>query len=414
MRLADLVQGRVAKGTELILEGRITELLPLFSMGGEPYERFILDDGSARITVIMPLSEMLFLPGDRVRLTARVRPCPYTPTVNCLETEAEEVEILDWKWIDLSHRRSEALKGPFNIKVLLHMTRMDEEVIEGIVSTDLDPLRMKEVFEERIEAGKSVRDLLYTLTAMTMYSVFLRDLSAASMTRIALSLLESLQLPEDFKLALGLLSDMLNTLASREGLAPYISPPEDMRGVIERYPVASERELDELPKLGGLARKIVSELNEGQKVSVLLEFSEPGELQEIRKMAEVVAGLSGSKLLIVNARSLVEEREIVISDLKQILGSKQEKKVIAYMEAPELLFPSESMLDLLGIPQEEKQDLLRTKEEATKSLRELLGGVCVIAATVSGAMVDPQALGRASVVSMKAGEIVKGIPDYTM
>lgn len=414
MRAEDIVQGKVSRGTAVSIEGRIAELLPLLAMGGQPYERFILDDGSAKVTVIIPASEKFLLPGDRVRLTARVRPCPYAPAMNCLESEPEEIELLEWKWIEPAHRRGEAVKGPFNIRFLLHMTRMDEEVMEGIISTGLDPLRIKEVFEERLEANEDLRDLTATLTAMTMYSVFLRDLSAANITRMTISLLTGLPLPDEVKLALIPLSDMLETLASREGLAPYISPPEELRGVVERYPVASEEELKEVPRLEGLARKILRDLNEGKRISILLEFSESKDLEEIRKMVQVVAGLSGSRLLMMTAQSLAEEMTDVIADLREMLSVKKGERVIVYIEAPELLFPNESMLDLLKVPAELKPNLMSIKAEIVKTLSELLERACLIAATVSGAMVDTQALRVATLISMEAGAIPSGGPDYSM
>jgi len=163
MSAADVVEGRLSKGARVRLEGRVTQLLPVFRMGELTYERFLLEDDTGRVTVIAPASEVLLLPGDEVRVEGRVRPCPYAPSMNCLETRAEEVELLGWRWADPAHREGLLTRGAFNVKILLHMTSLDEEVIRGVMETELDPMRIREAFERRLSSGGGFQDLLATL-----------------------------------------------------------------------------------------------------------------------------------------------------------------------------------------------------------------------------------------------------------
>lgn len=404
MQVIDVVQGKVARGDQVILEGKIAEILPIFSMGGQKYERFILDDGTGRITVITPESEKLLLPGDEVRVEARVRPCPYAPIVNCIESESDKIEILEWKWIDPAYRKSELSKGPFDIHVLLHMTKLDDKVMEGIISTELDPLKIKECFEERLESGKSFLDLISTLTAMTMYSVFLKDLSAASSTLTALNLIKGLNIPDDVKLTVDMLSDMLGTMVSREGLAPYISPPKEMKGIIERYPVANE--LKEIPRLEKLARNILNSIKEGRKEVIIVEFSNREDLEEIRRMAEVVAGLSGSKLLLISAHSLAEEMEDLISDIEELLRTKQENLII-YIEGLELFLPSDILINMVKISPEAMPTVVKIKEKFARTFKELSGKATIIVTTVSESFVDSEILKGATTFSARTGAFEK-------
>jgi hypothetical protein len=409
MPIKDIVGGKLPKGSQVELEGTITELLPIFLMGGSSYERFSLEDGTARITVIMPSSDIYLLPGDRVRVVGRVRPCPYAPAVDCIETESEYVEIKEWKWIEPSRRRSENRKGPFNMSVLLHMTRLDEEVIRGIVETDLDPVRIRERFESCINSGESCDHLLDMLSAMTMYSIFLRDLDAASSVRMTLKLLETLPIGK----ILNLLSDMVETLVSREGLAPYLSG--EGKGIVERYPVADESSLKEVIELRGLADRLINDLREGKKEFIILEFSRGEELEKIRKVVEIVAGITGSRLLLLYASSVAEDTHNILSEIKETSKNlKEDERAILYLEAPELLFPNEKMLGLLKLPAEALEGVSDLKSEFSKVFRELSSKILIVAATVSSSMVDGNSIGRPVVIPLETGVEIASDMEYSI
>ena len=409
MPIEDIVSGKLPRGSQVELEGTVTELLPIFLMGGSSYERFSLDDGTAKITVIMPSTDIYLLPGDRVRVVGRVRPCPYAPAVNCVETEGEYVEIKNWKWIEPSKRRSENRKGPFNMSVLLHMTRLDEEVIRGIVETDLDPVRIRERFESCINSGESYDHLLDMLSAMTMYSIFLRDLDAASSVRMTLKLLEALPVGR----ILNLLSDMVETLVSREGLAPYLSGGG--KGIVERYPVADESSLEEVIELKGLADRLINDINEGKKEFIVLEFSKGEELEKIRKVVEIAAGITGSRLLLLYASSVAEETLNVLSEIKETSKNlRGDERVILYLEAPELLFPNEKMLGLLRLPTEALEGASNLKSEFSRVFRELSNKILIVAATVSSSMIDGNSIGRTVVIPVETGVEIASDMEYSI
>jgi len=409
MPIEDIVSGKLPRGSQVELEGTVTELLPIFLMGGSSYERFSLDDGTAKITVIMPSTDIYLLPGDRVRVVGRVRPCPYAPAVNCVETEGEYVEIKNWKWIEPSKRRSENRKGPFNMSVLLHMTRLDEEVIRGIVETDLDPVRIRERFESCINSGESYDHLLDMLSAMTMYSIFLRDLDAASSVRMTLKLLEALPVGR----ILNLLSDMVETLVSREGLAPYLSGGG--KGIVERYPVADESSLEEVIELKGLTDRLINDINEGKKEFIVLEFSKGEELEKIRKVVEIAAGITGSRLLLLYASSVAEETHNVLSEIKETSKNlRGDERVILYLEAPELLFPNEKMLGLLRLPTEALEGASILKSEFSRVFRELSNKILIVAATVSSSMIDGNSIGRTVVIPVETGVEIASDMEYSI
>lgn len=414
MPASDVVKGKLGRGVKVTLEGKVVQLLPIFSMGELVYERFLLDDGTARVTVIMPASGKIVLPGDEVRVEGRVRPCPYVPSANCVESRAEEVEVLKWKWVEPAHRGSWVVKGAFNVRFLLHMTSLDEEVIEGVLATELDPLRMREAFEERISSGKGCYDLLATLSAMTMYAVFLRDLNAASITRLSIALLEGLALPDEVRVTMSMLSDMLTTLASKEGLAPYVSPPSELRGVVESYPTFTERDLEGIPRLKELARSLLEDVRRSGRGYLLLEFSDREDLEEARRMAEVLAGASQAKLAIITASALAEDMDEVISDLKGLLSGKQDEKLVVYLEAPELLLPNERMLEIMRLQPELRQIAANAKSEVAEILRSVMERASLIAVTASLAMVDTGALEGVKVASLEAGVTLGSEMDYSV
>jgi len=295
------------------------------------------------------------------------------------------------------------------MSVLLHMTRLDEEVIRGIVETDLDPVRIRERFESCINSGESCDHLLDMLSAMTMYSIFLRDLDAASSVRMTLKLLETLPIGK----ILNLLSDMVETLVSREGLAPYLSG--EGKGIVERYPVADESSLKEVVELRGLADRLINDLREGKKEFIILEFSRGEELEKIRKVVEIVAGITGSKLLLLYASSVAEDTHNILSEIKETSKNlKEDERAILYLEAPELLFPNEKMLGLLKLPAEALEGVSDLKSEFSKVFRELSSKILIVAATVSSSMVDGNSIGRPVVIPLETGVEIASDMEYSI
>ncbi len=404
MRIGDVLKGDVPAGSIVELEGTITEILPSFSLGDVVYERFSLEDDTGQLTVILPASPKYFLPDDRVKVRGRVRPCPYAPSVICLETSGDDIDILEWKWIEPRFREGAAKRGAFDVNALLQVTKFDRELIRGVVETGLDPLKIRERFEENLSSGKDVRYLVDAIAAMTMYAIFLRDLPAAKSVKTTLYLLRDLELPESERRVLELLGEMIDALVSREGLAPYISPPEAIQGVVERYPVAEEDEIEGLPRLGFLAKRIIEDLREGKKEFLIVEISDGSQAMEARKMAEIAAGVAKAKLyyMPISSLSSVEGMGQVISDLKSIVeGIKPDEKVIFYMEGIELLVPSERMMEMMKLTPQGVSAAKAFKADLMKTLESLLEKAVVVSVTSSKVLIDDE-------LASKAAQIVSG------
>ncbi len=412
MRVKDIVEGSVPVGSEVELEGTITDILPSFSLGDIVYERFSLEDGTGRLTVILPTTPKYFLPDDRVRVRGRARPCPYAPSVTCLETSGDDIDILEWKWIEPRFREEAARKGAFNVNALLQITKFDRELIKGVVETGLDPLKIREKFEEDLSSGRDVRYLVDTIAAMTMYAVFLRDLPAADVVKTTLYLLSNLDIPDGERRVLKVLGEMIDALVSREGLAPYISPPEAIQGVVERYPVAEEDEIEGLPRLGSLAKRIIEDLKEGKKEFLIVEISDGSQVMEARKMAEVAAGVAKAKLyyMPISSLSSAEGMGQVISDLKSIVeGIKPDEKVVFYMEGIEILAPSERMMEMMKLDPQAVLAAMAFKADLMKTLESLLEKAVVVSVTSSKVLIDDELASKAAqVISGQTGMGVSG------
>ena len=412
MRVKDIVEGSVPVGSEVELEGTITDILPSFSLGDIVYERFSLEDGTGRLTVILPTTPKYFLPDDRVRVRGRARPCPYAPSVTCLETSGDDIDILEWKWIEPRFREEAARKGAFNVNALLQITKFDRELIKGVVETGLDPLKIREKFEEDLSSGRDVRYLVDTIAAMTMYAVFLRDLPAADVVKTTLYLLSNLDIPDGERRVLKVLGEMIDALVSREGLAPYISPPEAIQGVVERYPVAEEDEIESLPRLGSLAKRIIEDLKEGKKEFLIVEISDGSQVMEARKMAEVAAGVAKAKLyyMPISSLSSAEGMGQVISDLKSIVeGIKPDEKVVFYMEGIEILAPSERMMEMMKLDPQAVLAAMAFKADLMKTLESLLEKAVVVSVTSSKVLIDDELASKAAqVISGQTGMGVSG------
>ena len=412
MRVKDIVEGSVPVGSEVELEGTITDILPSFSLGDIVYERFSLEDGTGRLTVILPTTPKYFLPDDRVRVRGRARPCPYAPSVTCLETSGDDIDILEWKWIEPRFREEAARKGAFNVNALLQITKFDRELIKGVVETGLDPLKIREKFEEDLSSGRDVRYLVDTIAAMTMYAVFLRDLPAADVVKTTLYLLSNLDLPDGERRVLKVLGEMIDALVSREGLAPYISPPEAIQGIVERYPVAEEDEIEGLPRLGSLAKRIIEDLKEGKKEFLIVEISDGSQVMEARKMAEVAAGVAKAKLyyMPISSLSSAEGMGQVISDLKSIVeGIKPDEKVVFYMEGIEILAPSERMMEMMKLDPQAVLAAMAFKADLMKTLESLLEKAVVVSVTSSKVLIDDELASKAAqVISGQTGMGISG------
>ncbi len=418
MSIHDILDKKVPSGSLVNLQGKVGQILPAFALGDLAYERFVLEDDTGKLTVIAPSSPRYILPGDKIKVEGRVRPCPYALSVSCLETTFDDIKILEWKWIDPRFRQEIDKKGEFSVNALLQITEFDNEVLRGVIETDLDPLKMRSKLEENASSGKGISYLVDTLAAMTMYSIFLRDLNAAKTVKEVLYMSESINVPKEEKRVLEVLGRMVDSLVSREGLAPYVQPPETTKGIVERYPIASKDEVSTLPHLASLANDLLNEVKGGKKEFILIEVASNDQLAEARRLAEIVAGATGAKLYYMSYSSISSTRGIadVLSDLKTIPSGLEGGKVVFYLEGLEMLVPSERALEMMKVPPEGVQGMKVLKAEVLKAMEEILGKAWVIAATTSKMMLDENLVEKASkVVSGSAGASISSESQgYTM
>ncbi len=418
MSIHDILEGKIPQGSLVSLQGKVSQILPAFALGDLAYERFMLEDDTGKLTVIAPSSPKYILPGDKIKVKGRVRPCPYAPSVSCLETSMDDVEIVEWKWIDPKFRQEMDRKGEFSVNALLQITEFDDEVLKGVIETDLDPLKMRSKLEENVSSGKGISYLVDTLAAMTMYSIFLRDLNAAKTVKEVLYMAKSVNIPKEEKRVLDVLGRMVDSLVSREGLAPYVQPPETTKGIVERYPLASEDEINTLPHLASLANDLLNEVKRGKSEFILIEVANNEQLAEARRLAEIVAGVAGAKLYYMPYSSISSTEGVadVLSDLKAIPSSLGSGKVVFYFEGLEMLVPSERALEMMKVPPEGVQGMKVLKVEVLKAMEGILGKALVIAATTSKMMLDESLVEKAArVVSGSTGASISSESQgYTM
>ncbi len=402
MNIGEIINGKAPYGSKIVVEGNIKDLLPVFKLGDISYDRFILEDRTGRVVVLLPSSTKYYLPGDTVKVVGRVRPCPYAPSSLCIESSDEEVEIRGWKWIDPHFRKELDRMGNFYVRILLQVSTVDDKVIRGILETSLDPMKIKERFEYVLEKGESASYLIETLSSMTMYSIFFRDLEAAKSVKTSIYLVKGLDLPEGIRSSLRILEEMVDSLTSREGLASYVKPPEAVRGVVERYPLAEDKDLKELAGLEWVANRILESLKERKGEFVIIEVKDRTQLVLTRRLAEIVSGISGLKLYYMPVSSVTDTESFLeaVNDLKVISDSiKSGESAVIYLEGLEILLPSDMMLSAMKLPEESVEGAKVFKTEMGGVFERLLqGNSVIIVATSSKALIDDKFSSKATML----------------
>ena len=325
-----------------------------------------------------------------------------------METNASNVKILSWKWYGPKERRELEELGPFNVRSLLQVAKLDSDLMRAIKETELDPISFREAFSSQA----NVSHLTDALAAMTTYALIFKDIPAAKAVITALYLVKDLNLPDQERRVLSLLEDMLDVLVSREGLAPYIKPPESVRGVVTVYPPSpSKEDLMKLPTLSRLGNELVEMVKGGKGGLFLVEVSEDVHVVEARAMANLVAGLAGAKLYYSPISSLSSEDGLleVMDDLKRI--AEERGPFVLYMEGAELLFPGEMLM-----PKEEpvRWAMESVMGDILKALDSLRSRGPVILVTRSSVMLSEKLTGRATkIIAMETGGESEGRePEY--
>jgi len=405
IKIGELNAKPLRPGEIVEIEGRVTELLPVFTLGTRRYERMVVSDDTGEITVSLPSSPKYFLPGDLLKLKGRVRPCPYMPSEKCIETSAEEIVILEPKWVRPQDRKDLDDLGPFTLFAFLAVTTLDERKMEPILRTRLEPVKIYEEVRKRVELGKDISDFIELLEAMTLYSVFFRSLSAAEITQNSVIMIRGLDIGDEHKSKLDIMEKFLRALVDVEGFRPYISGPK--AGLIETYPLGKEEELDKYGELSNPAIEVVKSLRgEGDLRFMIIQLE--GSIEGIRKVREVfelAAGVGGASLLSSTIDTTLEKFQEVIEQLETIPNKKE--KTLLYIEGLEVLVPSNLFISTFV---KDPNVALKVRMKGLNLLSRILknSSIVIVAITPSIALVAKEAVEKADKIVGKAKKIKKG------
>ncbi len=405
IRIGELNAKPLKSGEIVEIEGRVTELLPVFTLGTRRYERMVISDDTGEITVSLPSSSKYFLPGDLLKLKGRVRPCPYMPSEKCIETSAEEIVILEPKWVRPQDRKDLDDLGPFTLFAFLAVTTLDERKMEPILKTRLEPVKIYEEVRKMVELGKDISDFIELLESMTLYSVFFRSLSAAEVTQNSVIMVRGLDIGEKYRSKLDIMEKFLRALVDVEGFRPYILGPK--AGLIETYPLGKEEELDKYGELSNPAIEVVKSLRgEGDLRFMIIQLE--GSLEGIRKVREVfelAAGAAEASLLSSTIDTTLEKFQEVIEQLETIPNRKE--KTLLYIEGLEVLVPSNLFISTFV---KDPNVALKVRMKGLNLLSRILkkSSIVIVAITPSIALVAKEAVEKADKIVGKAKKIKKG------
>ncbi len=411
MKMAEILEGRVEKGAEVQIEGKIVEVLPTAKLGEETYERLVLEDGTGRLTVVVRVTPYYFFPGDVLRVKGVVKPCFYMTRMTCLETTAEGIEFVKEYRIPLNRRESVSSLGPFKLMALLAFTRLDEYLIDVILDTQLDPLRIAE------EADKSERldCLIELLGGMTLYSVFVRSVEAAKVAETAILLIKPKVSDQKLLGKLELMESFLRAILEDQGFRHVIEPVP----VPPIEEVGTELTPEDREAVGPLAQRateMVKELIHAEGPHLVVVDLPDESPMEGRSLAKLIASEAQAKLLLVSAHAMRENMEGVVTELKALADSLRGPAVV-YLEGVEFMLPTDLIKSAMNADLASAFDSFT--EEVIEVLRRLSSRpeVVVLAGTISPAMVSSRLLSAAQgKLSMREEEAEKkedvGMPPY--
>lgn len=403
--IRELLEKPLKPGEIVEIKAIISELIPVFSFGNKRYERMIISDNTGKITVLLPSSPKYFLPGDTVRLKGRLRPCPYMPSEKCIETNAEDVEILEPKWIRPQDRMNLDDLGPFTLFSFLAVTTLDEEMMGPILKTRLEPTKIYEEVRKRVERGENPGKFIELIEAMALYSVFFRSLKAAEVAQNSVIMVKGLNIGMEHKARLELVEKFLRTLVDIEGFRPYITGP--IKGLVETYPIASVEELEGLGKLGEIGIEVAKSLRgEGDLKFVIVQLGGVSEgIEKVRKVIEMAAGVGGASLLSSTIDATLQNFEEVMEKMEEVPNRKE--RTLLYIEGLEILAPSNLFISTYV----KSPDIaLRVRMKSINLLSRILKNpnVVLVGLTPSVALVAKEVVEKADKVLGEEKKVKKG------
>ncbi len=399
--IRDVLEGRVPEGEEVSLTGEVVDLLPLIAIGDIRYGRLRISDGKDSIVLMIQQGSGYYLPGDVLEVRGKVRPCPFMLSLKCVETDPDMIRVKSWKYVSPEDRGSVERLGPFYLKYLLFFTSTDERVVDVLLKTGLEPLRVLSLAREMAARGEDMRGLVDAITAMVAYSYFLKDLEAANTANIITKLLlGDGTLPDKFKEAIDPLDKMISIMVSAEGLRVVVEPSPSMVGLVKLYPTASPEELDDVSFLRPLTERLIHLLKEGSSRLIIIEIMQKELIPMVRKMGELIPGLGEAPLYYLAVPSLESSESFGEAVSKLIkLGEEMESKSVVYLEFPEILVPSDAFISTANVPDEWKMMMHIMRKDVIDSLKKALEkGSVVLVVTMSATYISEDLLERADKV----------------
>ncbi len=399
--IRDVLEGKVPEGEEVVLTGEVVDLLPLIAVGDISYGRLRITDGKDSIVVMIQQGSGYYLPSDVLEVRGKVRPCPFMLSLKCVETDPDMIKIKGWKYVSPEDRGSVERLGPFYLKYLLFFTSTDRKVVDVLLKTGLEPLKVLSLAKEMATKGEDMKGLVDAITAMVAYSYFLKDLEAANTTNIITKLLMGDKtLPDKFKEIIDPLDKMISIMVSAEGLRVVVEPSPSMIGLVKLYPTASPEELDDVSFLRPLVERLIDFLKEGASKLIILEIMQKELIPMVRKMGELIPGLGESPLYYLAVPSLESSEAFGEAVSKLIkLGDEMEGKSVVYLEFPEILVPSDTFLSTANVPDELKMMMYMMRKDVVESLNKVLEkGSVVLVITMSATYISEDLLEKADKV----------------
>ncbi|RLG46504.1 MAG: hypothetical protein DRO06_04330 [Thermoproteota archaeon] len=376
---------------EVEFTAKVVEVLPALRRDDVFIDRLVVSDGTATVVLVVEGEPEYFLPGDVIRVRGWIKPCFYAPSQMCVAATGEGVDFVETPTLDLSTRRAMEKRGigPFKLSSLLMVSKMDSEMLEIALSTELDPARIFARARSLLEQGKGVDPVLRAVTAMAIYSVFFRNYHAAQRTEAVVLLLKTLDLDEATRARLDTLEEFLRVLVEEEAFKPVLeAPPEP--GIPELLPLSIES-IRDLPVDLEAVRSVVSMVREARKpLMIVLETTD---LDAARRVSRAIAGEAEAEILLVSGKKLMEEAPKVLADLNA-LPERVTPPAVVVFEIAEFFLPGGIMAKVMPPPIYQKAREF-SKEVIQPNIERLMKpGVIVVLVTASRNMLDESVLSR--------------------
>jgi len=368
-------------------------------LGDETYERLVVEDDTGRITVVVKVTPFYFFPGDVIRVRGVVKPCFYMVQSTCLETDPDGIEFVKEYRVPLTQREAFSELGPFKLMSLLMASRLDANLIDLVIDTGLDPLKIA----REAERPEKLARVVELLSGMTFYSVFARSIEAAKVAETVLLLIRGKASDPKLLAKLELMEEFLRALVEDQGFKYAIEPiPTPPVQETDTHLSKEEAKLVH-PVVEKLSRAIAKLRGESGPGLVLVDLPDDDPLRG-RSLAKLVASKADAKLYVVKVDAIRSNFKGVLTELSSLADTIKGPAVV-YIEGVEFLLPTDLIKTTMDAETSKAFDAFAA--EVTQTLKELSSrpSVLVLAGTISPAVVSSRLLSAAELkVVMKKEE----------